>query len=117
MSHTYVDRGSQSVADLFREIDRGVYAVGATGGESTAGSFTFSAKYGYLVENGNRTELLRDVMFKGNVFESFRQLDGISDDLQFYDGGLCSKGDQRGLPVSIGSPHLRVRDFQVGGTV
>jgi len=78
--------------------------------------FTFSAAYAYRIENGRKGELLRDVTLTGNVFETLKAIDGIADDLVLCRiGGGCGKGGQAPLPVSFGSPHVRIQDVVVGG--
>lgn len=116
MTNTYVDRGTDSVENLFAGIDRGIYACNAFGGNTGLEMFTFSAAYGYRIENGQRGELIRDVVLSGNIFETLQNIDGIADDLVMHNGaGGCGKGGQGPLPVGLGAPHLRIRDVVIGG--
>jgi TldD protein len=78
--------------------------------------FTFSAAYGYRIENGKRGELVRDVVLTGNVFQTMKAIDGIADDMIMHQGaGGCGKGAQSPLPVTHGSPHIRIREVVIGG--
>ena len=78
--------------------------------------FTFSSSYGYRIENGQKGELLRDVILTGNVFETLKSIDGIANDLTIPEGlGGCGKDRQGPLPVSFGAPHIRIRDVVIGG--
>ncbi len=116
MTNTYVTNGDIPVGELFAGVDRGVYACDAFGGQTALEMFTFSAGYGYRIENGQRGELLRDVTLTGNVFQTLKSIDGIGNDLVISKrGGGCGKGGQSPLPVSVGSPHLRIRDVVIGG--
>jgi TldD protein len=116
MTNTYVANGDQPVEQLLRGIDRGIYACDYIGGQTMAEQFTFSAAYGYRIENGRIGELLRDIVLTGNVFTTLNSIDGFGDDLRMVKrGGGCGKGGQMPLPVTFGSPHLRVRNVIVGG--
>jgi TldD protein len=78
--------------------------------------FTFSAGYGYRIENGEVGELVRDVILSGNVFETLKSIDGIANDLVISEGaGGCGKAGQAPLPVAFGAPHVRIRDVVIGG--
>jgi len=51
----------------------------------------------------------------GNVFVTLNHIDAIGNDLKMNQGGGCGKGEQVPLPVSNGSPHIRIRHCLVGG--
>ena len=114
MRNTFIDNGNLPVDELFKGMDKGVYACFGHAGQTEFEMFTFSAGYGYRVENGQRGELLRDVALTGNVFETLRRIDGIGNDLRIHPAN-CGKNMQFPLPVTWGSPHVRVRDIIVGG--
>ena len=77
--------------------------------------FTFSSKYAYKIENGRITTPLRDVILSGNVFETLQNITMIGNDLRLFNGlGGCGKGGQVPLPVSLGSPHIRIENVLVG---
>lgn len=77
--------------------------------------FTFSAGEAYMIRRGRIAEPLRGVVLTGNVFTTLEQIDAIGDDLQMNQGGGCGKGGQYPLPVSNGSPHIRLQKCVVGG--
>jgi TldD protein len=78
--------------------------------------FTFSAEHGYRITKGAVGELVRDVVLSGNVFATLDRIDGFGTDLKMIEsGGGCGKGGQSPLPVTFGSPHLRIADVVVGG--
>lgn len=116
MTNTYIENGDTPPKELFAGVDRGIYACDAFGGMTELEMFTFSAAYGYRIENGEKGELVRDVVLQGNVFETLKAIDGIGNDLEIFEkGGGCGKSGQSGLPVGLGSPHLRIRGVVVGG--
>lgn len=115
MSNTYIEPGDYSFEELISDIKYGIYAVGAYGGQTSMEMFTFSAQEGYIIENGKITDLVRDVVLTGNVFVTLQNVEGIGKDLKFSQGGGCGKGGQFPLPVSTGSPHIRIRNVVIGG--
>ena len=116
MTNTYIEAGKLSFEDLIKDIDKGIYACRNHGGQTMMEMFTFSAAHAYRIENGQIGELVRDVTLTGNVFETLKNMDGFADDLRIREtGGGCGKGGQSPLPVTLGSPHLRIRNVVVGG--
>jgi len=116
MTNTYIEAGHQTMKQMLSEIDHGLYAVRAYGGQTMFEQFTFSAAYAYEIDHGEVGEMMRDVVLTGNVFETLRSIDGIGDDLTMYGGsGGCGKGGQFPLPVTDGAPHIRIRNVTVGG--
>ena len=116
MTNTSIGNGDIPVDDLFAGVDTGIYACDAFGGQTQLEMFTFSASYGYRIENGEKGELLRDVVLTGNVFQTLKDIDGIANDQFFHQGGGgCGKGGQSPLPTTEGSPHVRVQNVVVGG--
>ncbi len=55
------------------------------------------------------------MVLTGNVFTTLGNIDAIGNDLDMNQGGGCGKGAQSPLPVSNGSPHIRIRKCLVGG--
>jgi len=116
MTNTYIEAGRASFDELVSGVDNGIYACGTVGGQTMMEMFTFSASHGYRIEHGQVGELVRDVTLTGNVFETLGAIDGFGDDRVMLElAGGCGKGGQSPLPVSFGSPHLRVRDVVIGG--
>lgn len=116
MTNTYIKPGKLSKEKLFADVEDGVYACGLYGGQTMMEMFTFSAAYAYRIRQGEIAELLRDVVISGNVFETLDSIDGIADDLSIRNrGGGCGKGGQSPLPVTFGSPHIRLQDVLIGG--
>ena len=58
---------------------------------------------------------MRPVLLSGNLFSTLENLDAIANDLDMNQGGGCGKGGQSPLPVSNGSPHIRINNCLIGG--
>ena len=114
MTNTYIEEGDATFEDLIGDIKLGVYARNWFGGTTSMEMFTFSAGEAFMIRDGKVAELLRPVKLIGNVFTTLENIDGIGRDLDFNQGGGCGKGGQMPLPVSNGSPHIRIQDCVVG---
>ncbi len=115
MTNTYIEPRSASFDALIGDIKEGIYVKNWFGGTTSMEMFTFSAGEAYMIRHGKLAELLRPVVLTGNVFTTLMNIDGIGNDLQMNQGGGCGKGEQVPLPVSNGSPHIRIRHCLVGG--
>jgi TldD protein len=115
MTNTYIEPKNTSFEDMIADIKEGIYARNWYGGTTSMEMFTFSAGEAYMIRNGRIAELLRPVQLSGNVFNTMLNIDAIGNDLDMNQGGGCGKAGQMPLPVSNGSPHIRIQRCLVGG--
>jgi len=115
MTNTLIEPQNVSFDEMVADIKEGVYVKNWYGGMTSMEMFTFSAGEAYMIRNGKVAELLRPVVLTGNVFTTLENIDAIGNDLEMNEGGGCGKGAQSPLPVSNGSPHIRIRKCLVGG--
>jgi TldD protein len=115
MTNTYIEPGETTFQDMISDIKEGVYAREWYGGTTSLEMFTFSAGEAYMIRNGKIEEMVRPVVLTGNVFTTLENIDAIGNDLAMNQGGGCGKAGQSPLPVSNGSPHIRIRNCLVGG--
>ena len=115
MTNTYIEPRSASFEDIIADVKEGVYVKNWYGGTTSMEMFTFSAGEAYMIRNGKIAETLRPVVLTGNVFATLKNIDAIGNDLDFNQGGGCGKAGQSPLPVSNGSPHIRIRHCLLGG--
>ncbi len=115
MTNTWIERGKTPVADLFTDIEEGVYARNWVRGMTNGEMLTFSAGEAWMIRNGQIAEPVRDVTLSGNVFQTLADIEAIGDDFYWDESGGCGKGGQSGLPVGCGGPSLRIGDVVVGG--
>ena len=115
MTNTYIEPQQATFEDIISEIKDGIYCKNWYGGMTSMEMFTFSAGEAYRIRNGKVEELLRPCVLSGNLFETLKNIDAIGNDLDMNQGGGCGKGGQSPLPVSNGSPHIRIRECLVGG--
>ncbi|MDD5189949.1 MAG: TldD/PmbA family protein [Dehalococcoidales bacterium] len=115
MTNTYIEPRDTKFADIIADIKEGVYCKNWYGGTTSMEMFTFSSGETYMIRNGKIAEMVRPVMLSGNVFTTLMSIDAIGNDLDMNQGGGCGKGGQSPLPVSNGSPHIRIQNCLVGG--
>ena len=115
MTNTYIEPGETSFEDMIADIKEGIYAKNWYGGTTSMEMFTFSSGEMYMIRNGKIAEAVRPTQLSGNVFETLKNIDAVGNDLDMNEGGGCGKGGQSPLPVSNGSPHIRIRHCLVGG--
>jgi len=114
MTNTFIEGGETAFHDMIADVELGLYACDAFGGQTALENFSFSAAYAYVIRDGQVAELVRDVILSGNLFVTLEHIDAVGDDFQWSEWGRCGKG-QGGLPVSMGAPHVRIRDVLIGG--
>jgi TldD protein len=116
MSNTFIETGDATDEEIFSECKEGIYLVGSRGGQVDPGRgvFQFNAEYGYLIEHGERTQMVRDVSLSGEILTT---LHGISlcGKKRVMHSGYCGKGGQS-VPVSDGAPLMFLCDAVVGGS-
>ncbi len=118
MTNTYIGNGRGTFADLIRDIQLGVYACSAFGGQTMLENFSFTAAYGHMIRDGRVAELVKDVVLAGNLFQTLDRIDHIAGDFRWNQmGGGCGKGGQYPLPVTEGAPHVRIEAALIGGDV
>ena len=116
MTNTAIDNGSTPLEDMLKDIQLGIYACDAYGGETMLENFSFSSGYAYMIRNGQIAEMVKDVILAGNLFTTLDHIDAIGNDFQFPStGGGCGKGNQSPLPVGMGAPHIRIQNVVIGG--
>lgn len=114
MTNTGIEPGDASFEEMISDLEEGVYAVRMLGGQTNGEMFTFAAAEGYMIRNGQLAEPVSDVTLTGNVFQTMKDIEAIGNDTLYRNGG-CGKGGQSPLPVSVGGPHVRIKNVVVGG--
>jgi TldD protein len=115
MTNTFIEPADCKFTDMIADIKEGVYAKSWYGGTTSMEMFTFSSGETYMIRNGKIAEMVRPIVLTGNVFKTLMNIDAIGNDLDMNQGGGCGKGGQSPLPVSNGSPHIRIQHCLVGG--
>lgn len=116
MSNTFVENGNSSFDEILESCKNGILLKGSRGGQVDPGRgmFQFNAEYGYLIENGECTTMVRDVSLSGEILSTLHAVAMVGNDRELHPG-YCGKGGQT-VPVTDGSPHLLLEDAIVGGS-
>ena len=115
MSNTFFDVGDWSDEEIIAETKEGLYVNKMQSGmeDVVGGGVQCSALKGYLIKNGEITQVVRSMTLAGKVLEILKTVDAVGDKLQFT-AGTCGKGEEDLIPVSSGGPHMRM-EMVVGG--
>ena len=116
MSNTFIEEGDATLEEIFSECRDGILLVGSRGGQVDPGRgvFQFNAEYGYLIEKGERTRMVRDVSLSGEILSTLHGILLCGKGREMHQG-FCGKGGQS-VPVSDGAPHILLSDAVVGGS-
>jgi TldD protein len=116
MTNTAIDNGTTSFEDMIKDIELGIYACDAYGGQTQLENFSFSSGYAYMIRKGKIEEMVKDVILAGNLFTTLENIDAIGNDFKWLNtAGGCGKGNQFPLPVGMGAPHIRIQNVVIGG--
>lgn len=112
MTNTYFEPGDYNLDEMISEIKYGVMPTRGYFGmeDPLGGGMQCSSKKGYLIENGERTKLLKSITLSGPVLELLQNIDAISDDNLNLHGGTCGKGVEDFIPVTTGGSFIRVKN-------
>ncbi|MFX1587905.1 MAG: metallopeptidase TldD-related protein, partial [Promethearchaeota archaeon] len=112
MSNTYIEPGDYNLEEMIAEIDYGVMLIRGEFGmeDPIGGGMQCTSTKGYLIENGEKTQLLSGITLSGSVLDFLKNIDAISNnELQFH-GGTCGKGNEDLVPVMSGGSYIRVKE-------
>jgi TldD protein len=117
MRNTFFEAGDWSEEEIIRDTRFGLLLDKPAGGQvSEDGTFTFNARIGYVVENGELKEPVRDTVLAGNILEMLKYVDAAAKNVEISTSpfGGCGKWGQM-VHVGDGGPTLRVTRLIVGG--
>jgi len=111
MSATFFAAGTTPVADLFAQVDRGVYLTKwSSGMEDPQGwGIQVTCHYGFEIKGGRLTgRTFAPVGISGYVPAVLQSISAVGDDWAL-DGGGCFKGHKEWVAVSSGGPHMLLK--------
>ncbi|MHA1291929.1 MAG: TldD/PmbA family protein [Promethearchaeota archaeon] len=118
MANTFFEPGNFTLEELIEDVKYGIYMNSFT--EWNIDDRRFQSKYVglevYLIENGQLTDTqVRRPVLELTTKGILGNVDAVSKDY-YAPIGYCGKGDpMQGVPVSLGGPHVRLRNIIVGG--
>jgi TldD protein len=116
MTNTFIASGGSDPDEIIRSVEKGLFVVKMGGGQvdTVNGNFVFEVSEGYLLDKGQRADMVRGATLTGNGPKIMKEIDMVGMDLGFG-VGTCGK-DGQGVPVSDAQPTLRIPQIVVGGT-
>lgn len=109
MGSTYLAPGTHKKDDIVASVKDGLYVSKMGGGQvnTVTGDFVFKVVSGFRIRDGKIAEAVRGANISGNGPKMLSEIRMVGDDLHFFDGGTCGKGQQ--MPVSDATPTVLVR--------
>lgn len=117
MRVTYMENGDIDEKDIISSVKQGIFVDDFTNGQVQigAGDFTFFVKTGYMIENGQLTQPIKDINIIGNGPQALADISMVANNLKMDEGvGSCGKSGQS-IPVGYGIPTVLVNKLTVGG--
>jgi TldD protein len=111
MSNTFFASGTTPVADIFAQIDHGIYIEKwSSGMEDPQGwGIQVTGRFGREIRNGKVTDrMFAPIGITGYVPEVLQSITAVGDDFSL-DGGGCGKGHKEWVSVGSGGPHLLLK--------
>jgi len=114
MTTTHFEPGNMSKAELFAGVHDGLYIDTIKHGSGLS-TFTIAPSLAYFIKDGKVAGPAQISVISGSVFDTFGQIDAISDKVELlsFVGGGCGKMEQYPLPVGFGGPYVRVQGMSV----
>jgi TldD protein len=116
MTNTSILPGTSEPDDVVADTRDGLYARALGGGQvnPATGDFVFGVTEAYLIEGGRISRPVRGANLIGTGMDILAAVDAVAGDFDARPG-TCGK-DGQGVPVTTGSPTLRIARMTVGGT-
>lgn len=116
MTNTYIEPGEESLEELMEPVHDGVFLKKTFGAQVdiTTGRFVFKAQEGELIEQGEPTKKVKNVLIYGTMEEFLQNIEGVGCDFALS-SGTCAKADQT-LIIGSGGPPLRLSQMRMGGS-
>ena len=111
MSNTFFAAGTTSVADLFAQVENGVYLERwSSGMEDPQGwGIQVTCHFGHEIKHGKVTQrMFAPVGISGYVPDVLQSITAVGNDWTIEAGG-CGKGHKEFVSVSSGGPHLLLK--------
>lgn len=114
MGTIFIEPTENTKDELFKTLNNGLYLCEGKGGQTMGENFTFGASYGYIIENGKITKMVKDLNISGNLYNTLADISMIGNDFVLSKVGGCGKG-QTNLRSCYGGPHILINNLVVGG--
>lgn len=117
MRATYMEAGNVNESDIISSVKKGILVDNITNGEVEmgVGNFTFFVKSGYMIEDGQLTQPIKDINIIGNGPKALADITMVANNAKISNAlMICGKYGQS-CPVTCGMPSVLVGKLTVGG--
>lgn len=115
MRNTYIAAGEESLEDMVKDIDYGLFAE-TIGGGSVApetGNYNFSVTSARLIKKGRLDQPVKGASLIGSGLDTLSKITKVGKDLELAPGTCGSVSGW--IPVTVGQPPILVSELTVGG--
>lgn len=115
MTNTYIAPGNNTLEDMIKDVENGIYAKHMGGGSvnPATADFNFAVLEGYLIKNGKITDPVRGATLIGKGNEIIQKIDMVGNNLDLGQGVCGSISGS--VFTNVGQPAIRVSEITVGG--
>jgi TldD protein len=115
MRNTFIAPGKDSLEDMIKDIDHGIYAKEMGGGSVSPGTgdYNFGVTEAWLIKDGKLLKPIKGATLIGRGIETLGRIQKVGNVLRLQDG-MC--GSVSGsIPTTVGQPAIMVSKILVGG--
>lgn len=115
MRNTFIAAGKDSLEDMIKDVDYGIYAKEMGGGSVSPGTgeYNFGVTEAWLIKDGKLVKPLKGATLIGRGIETLGRIKRVGNELKLQDG-MC--GSVSGsIPTTVGQPAILVSKILVGG--
>jgi TldD protein len=111
MTNTFFEPGDWSLDEMIQELGDGIMLERGYFGmeDPLGGGMQVTSKKGYLIEKGEKTQILKAITLSGPVLKLLKSIDAVAKGPIQLRGGSCGKGHEDFVPVTTGGVHIRVK--------
>jgi TldD protein len=115
LSNTYVAAGPADPAEMFDGLVAGLFIEELAGVALEQGEITLRAGFARMIRHGEPGEPVKGVTLAGDALVLLGQLELVGSDFEWdHSAAWCDRPGAGRVPVSTGSPHLRLLEVPVG---
>ena len=110
MTNTFFEPGNWKLEEMISDTKKGLLALKAISGmeDPVGGGFQVRALKGYIIENGEKKNLVRGLSLTGKALDILKTVDSVGKEFQLIPG-LCGKGEEDYIPVTSGGSYMRAK--------
>ncbi len=114
MTSTYIEPGTEPIADILKRCEGAIYVEGVKHGSGMS-TFTIAPVRGYRIGKDGIKEPVRVTVLSGSVFDTLKNVEAVSMEFQLKSSAIggCGKMEQWPLPVAYGGSFVVVSEMQV----